>query len=254
MDILGIDIGGSGIKGALVHPENGTLVTERHRIPTPQPPLPNAVADVVGEIAAHFNYQGPAGITFPGPVRNGIIETAVNLDPSWHGVDAPKLFASHVGGGPVVVLNDADAAGLAEMKFGSGQGRSGVVILLTFGTGIGSAVFLDGKLLPNTEFGHLQIRGKDAEKRASDRIRQAKDLDWKDWADRVGEVLLEMEKLFSPDLFIIGGGVSRKADKYLPHLRTKVEVVVEAAKMQNAAGIIGAACAGYQTSADPGVA
>lgn len=243
MALLGIDIGGSGVKGALVNPDDGTLIGERFRIPTPHPPLPNVVADVVGEIAAHFQYSGPAGVAFPGPVRNGIIQTAVNLDPSWHGVDGPKLFASHVGGGPVTVLNDADAAGLAEMHFGSGKGRKGVVILLTFGTGIGSAIFLDGKLLPNTEFGHVQIRGKDAEKRASDRVRQAKDLDWKDWAERVAEVLAELEKLFSPDLFIIGGGVSRKAEKFIPFLQTRVEVVIEAAQMQNAAGIIGAACA-----------
>lgn len=243
MELLGIDIGGTGIKGALVDSENGSLVGERFRIETPHPPLPNIVADVVGEIASHFKYQGPAGVTFPGVVRNGIIYTACNLDSSWKGVDGAKLFAPHIGGGPVVVLNDADAAGLAEMRFGSGKGRGGVVILVTFGTGIGTAVFLDGKLLPNTEFGHLPIRGKEAEKRASDHARQAKDLGWKDWSDLVAEFLAELERFFSPDLFIIGGGVSRKADKFLPHLQTKVEVVVEAAKMQNAAGIIGAACA-----------
>jgi polyphosphate glucokinase len=244
MTILGIDIGGSGIKGGLVDVEKGEMLGERFRIPTPQPPLPESVAGVVGQIAAHFSYTGPVGVTFPGVVRpNGTIVTAVNLDPSWQGVDGPQLFAPHLGGAAVTVLNDADAAGLAEMRFGAGRGRNGVVILLTFGTGIGSAIFLDGKLLPNTEFGHLQIRGKDAEKRASDRVRQEKELHWKDWADRVADVLVELEKLFSPDLFIVGGGVSRKADKFLPHLREKVAVPVEAACMQNAAGIIGAAFA-----------
>jgi polyphosphate glucokinase len=244
MTTLGIDIGGSGIKGGLVDVEKGEMLGERFRIPTPQPPLPNTVADVVGQVAAHFSYTGPVGVTFPGVVRpNGTIVTAVNLDPAWKGVDGPKLFSPHLQDAPVTVLNDADAAGLAEMRFGSGRGRGGVVILLTFGTGIGSAVFLNGKLLPNSELGHLQIRGKDAERRASDRVRQQKELHWKDWADRVGEVLEELEKLFSPDLFIVGGGVSRKAEKFLPHLQTKVEVVVEAAQMQNAAGIIGAACA-----------
>ncbi len=162
MTYLGIDIGGTGIKGAPVNVETGELLDERLRIPTPQPALPNSVADVVEQIATHFNYKGPAGVTFPAVVKKGVIYTASNVDKSWIGANAGELFARHTGG-PVSVVNDADAAGIAEMRFGAGKDRHGVVIMVTFGTGIGSAVFLDGKLLPNTEFGHLQIRGKDAE-------------------------------------------------------------------------------------------
>jgi len=241
MNILGIDIGGTGIKGAPVNVETGELVGERFRIPTPHPALPNAVADVVDEIAKHFNYSGPAGITFPAIVKKGVVYSAANVDESWMGTDAGALFTSHLGG-PVTVVNDADAAGIAEMQFGAGRGRNGVVILLTFGTGIGSAIFNDGRLLPNSEFGHLQIRGKDAEKRASEKTREDKDLGWQEWADRVSEFLDELEKLFSPDLFIVGGGVSKKAEKFLPYLTSKTEVLVEAAQMRNEAGIIGAAC------------
>lgn len=238
--ILGIDIGGTGIKGAPVNVETGELLGERFRVPTPHPALPNAVADVVDEIAKHFNYSGPAGITFPAIVKKGVVYSAANVDESWMGTDAGALFTNHLGG-PVTVVNDADAAGIAEMQFGAGRGRKGVIILLTFGTGIGSAIFHDGRLLPNSEFGHLQIRGKDAEKRASEKTREDKDLGWQEWADRVSEFLNELEKLFSPDLFIIGGGVSKKADKFLPYLTSKTEVLVEAAQMRNEAGIIGAA-------------
>lgn len=241
MTILGIDIGGTGIKGAPVNVETGELLAERFRIPTPHPALPNAVADVVGEIAKHFEYSGPAGVTFPAIVKKGVVYSAANVDESWIGTDAAELFRSHLGH-PATVINDADAAGVAEMKFGAGHGRKGVVILLTFGTGIGSAIFLDGKLLPNTEFGHLEIRGKDAEKRASEKVREDKDLSWKEWAERVSEYLGHLEKLFSPDLYIIGGGVSNKADKFLPFLTAKTEVLIEAAQMRNEAGIIGAAC------------
>lgn len=240
MTLLGIDIGGSGIKGAPVDVETGQLLAERFRLPTPNPSLPNSVADVVEQIAAHFNYKGPAGVTFPAVVKHGVTYTAANVDPAWIGVNAGEIFSQHIGG-PVTVVNDADAAGVAEMRFGAGKNRPGVVIMLTLGTGIGTAIFLDGKLLPNTEFGHLQIRGKDAEKRASDKVREEKELSWKDWADRVNEFLLEMENLFSPDLFIIGGGVSKKADKFFPYLKTKTEVVIVPAEMRNEAGIIGAA-------------
>jgi Transcriptional regulator/sugar kinase len=240
MILLGIDIGGTGIKGAPVDIETGKLAAERFRIPTPQPSLPNAVADVVGQIAEHFNYKGPAGITFPAIVKSGVIYSAANVDKSWIGTNGNQLFSAHTGG-PVEVVNDADAAGIAEMRFGAGRGRNGVVILLTLGTGIGSAIFLDGKLVPNTEFGHLKIRGKDAEKRASERIREEKDLTWKQWSKHLSEFLVELEKLFSPDLFIIGGGVSKKAAKFLPYLTTKTEVLIVPAQMQNEAGIIGAA-------------
>lgn len=240
MILLGIDIGGTGIKGAPVDIQTGKLAAERFRIPTPQPSLPNAVADVVGQIAEHFDYKGPTGVTFPAIVKQGVIYSAANVDESWIGTNGNQLFSTHIGG-PVEVVNDADAAGIAEMRFGAGRDRNGVVILLTLGTGIGSAIFLDGKLVPNTEFGHLKIRGKDAEKRASERIREEKDLSWKQWSKHLSEFLGEMEKLFSPDLFIIGGGVSKKASKFLPYLTTKTEVLIVPAQMQNEAGIIGAA-------------
>ncbi len=240
MTLLGIDIGGTGIKGAPVDTETGKLLAERFRIPTPHPALPNAVADVVSEIARHFDYSGPTGITFPAVIKQGVVYTAANVDPSWITTNAGELFSKHVGG-PVAVVNDADAAGIAEMRFGAGRDRKGVVIMLTLGTGIGSAIFLDGKLMPNTEFGHLKIRGKDAEKRASEKVREDKNLSWKQWSKRLLEVLEEMEKLFSPDLFIIGGGASKKADKFLQYLSTKTEVIIVPAQMQNDAGIIGAA-------------
>ncbi|MFZ4681475.1 MAG: polyphosphate--glucose phosphotransferase [Terrimicrobiaceae bacterium] len=240
MTLLGIDIGGTGIKGAPVDVETGQLTAERLRIPTPQPALPNAVADVVEQIAAHFNYKGPTGVTFPAVVKKGVIYTASNVDSSWIGTNAGELFSKHVGG-PATVVNDADAAGIAEMRFGAGKDRPGVVIMITLGTGIGSAVFLDGKLLPNSEFGHLQIRGKDAEKRASEKMREDKKLSWKQWSKRLSEYLNEMEKLFSPDLFIIGGGISKKSEKFFPLLKTKTEVIVVPAQMRNEAGIIGAA-------------
>lgn len=241
MNLLGIDIGGTGIKGALVNTDTGELIEERFRIPTPQPALPDTVAEVVGQIAAHFNYRGPTGITFPGIVKGGVIYSAANVDPSWMQADAAALFAPHVGG-PVSVVNDADAAGIAEVRFGAGRDKSGVVILLTLGTGIGSAIFLNGALLPNSEFGHLKIRGKDAEKRASERVREEKGWSWKEWSERFNEYLAELEHLFSPDLFIIGGGASKKADKFLPHLTTRTPIPIVAAQMQNNAGIIGAAC------------
>jgi len=240
MTVLGIDIGGTGIKGAPVCTEKGELLAERFRVPTPHPALPNAVADVVAEIARHFNYSGPAGITFPGVIKNGIVYSAANVDASWISTDAAKLFANHLQG-KTVVVNDADAAGVAEMTFGAGRGRRGVVIMLTFGTGIGSAIFYDGRLLPNSEFGHLQLRGEDAEKRASEKAREDKGLSWKKWAAVVSEYLTDLETLFSPELFIIGGGASSKAGKFLPYLTAKTEVLIAPAEMRNEAGIIGAA-------------
>lgn len=240
MNILGIDIGGSGIKGAPVDVKKGALAGDRFRIPTPQPAVPEAVAEVVGEIANHFGYTGPTGITFPGVVKDGIVHSAANVDKTWIDTDGVALFSPHIGGAAHVV-NDADAAGIAEIRFGAGREQSGVVILLTLGTGIGSAVFNNGVLVPNTEFGHLQIRGKAAEKRAAESIREEKDLSWKKWAKEISVFLDQMEILFSPDLFIIGGGVSKKADKFIPHIKTKQSVPIVPAKMQNQAGIIGAA-------------
>ncbi|MCA2219972.1 polyphosphate--glucose phosphotransferase [Nonomuraea aurantiaca] len=235
MEVLGIDIGGSGIKGAPVDTASGRLTEERLRIPTPQPAKPRGVAEVVVEIVKHFDWTGPVGVTFPGVVVDGVIMTAANVDHSWIGVDAGKLFDG------ATVLNDADAAGIAEMRFGEGKDRMGTVIMLTFGTGIGSAVFVDGVLVPNTELGHLQIHGKDAERRASDHAREEHDLGWEKWAGRVEEYLRHVEMLFSPSLFVIGGGVSKKADKFLPYVH--VDTAVVPARLRNDAGIIGAALA-----------
>lgn len=235
MEVLGIDIGGSGIKGAPVDTASGRLTEERLRIPTPQPAKPRGVAEVVAEIVKHFDWTGSVGVTFPGVVVDGVIMTAANVDHSWIGVDARKLFDD------ATVLNDADAAGIAEMRFGEGRGRTGTVIMLTFGTGIGSAVFVDGVLVPNTELGHLQIHGKDAESRASDHAREEHDLGWEKWAGRVEEYLRHVEMLFSPSLFVIGGGVSKKADKFLPYVH--VDTAVIPARLRNDAGIIGAALA-----------
>jgi polyphosphate glucokinase len=238
MRILGIDIGGSGIKGAVVDTVKGGFDTERHRISTPQPATPEAVADVVAAIVEHFDWKGPIGLTFPAVVKRGIIHTAANVDDSWVGVDSHRLF-QRVTGCPVVVLNDADAAGVAEMRFGAGVGHEGIVFVLTFGTGIGSAIFVEGHLMPNTELGHLEVRGKDAEHRAANSIRKKKDWSYKKWSKRVNEYLQHLEFLFSPDLIIFGGGVSKKHDKFFHRLKTEAEVVP--AQLRNQAGIIGAA-------------
>ncbi|MFN8373997.1 MAG: ROK family protein [Anaerolineae bacterium] len=240
MEILGIDIGGSGIKGAPVNIETGEMLTERHRIPTPHPAHPDAVADVVTRIAHHFEWKGPIGCTFPAVVKDGVMYSAANVDKSWIGTNGQQLFEEKTEC-PVVVLNDADAAGIAEMQFGAGRGQMGVVFIITLGTGIGSAIFHKGVLLPNTELGHLELRGKDAENRASDRIRKEKDLGWNEWADRLNEYFGRLEFLFSPDLFIIGGGVSAKAEKFLSLLETRAQIIP--AQLLNDAGIIGAALA-----------
>ena len=240
MEILGIDIGGSGVKGAPVDVEKGILLAERQRISTPQPPIPDALGNVVAEVVKHFKWQGPIGCTFPGVIKAGVVYTAANIDEAWIGLNGQKLLEEKTGC-RVVFLNDADAAGIAEMQFGVGKGRQGIVIMLTFGTGIGSAIFVDGRLVPNTEFGHMEIRGKDAEHRAADRVRTEKELSWEKWAERVNEFLGRMELLFSPDLFIIGGGVSKKHDKFLPLLQTRAEIVP--AQLLNEAGMIGAAIA-----------
>jgi polyphosphate glucokinase len=239
VEVLGIDIGGSGIKAAPVDVTAGTLTRERIKVLTPQPAMPEAVAEAVRGLVAEFGWSGKAGITFPGVVTGGVIRTAANLEPAWVGVDACELFGTATGL-EVQVINDADAAGLAEMRFGAGAGHEGTVVMLTFGTGIGSALFTRGALVPNTEFGHIEIRGKDAEKRASERAREEHDLDWGHWAERVGEYMSHLEKLVWPDLFIVGGGVSRKSGKFLP-LLGKLQATVVPADMLNNAGIVGAA-------------
>lgn len=248
MKALGIDIGGSGIKGAVVDTEKGELVNERLRIPTPQPSTPEAVALVVKELVARHEWTGPIGCTFPAIIRRGVAHSAANVDKGWIGMNVETLIADATGQ-PVVVLNDADAAGLAEMVYGAGKGVDGTVILLTFGTGIGSAFFLNGQLLPNTELGHLEFNGMTAEHRASDRIREEEDLSWKKWGKRVGEYLRHVEFLFSPDLLILGGGVSKKFDEFSAYLETETRVVPAA--LRNDAGIVGAAMAAIQAKGSP---
>jgi len=241
MQAFGIDIGGTGIKGAPVDVAAGKLVADRQKIPTPHPAKPDAVAEVVHQLTTAFGWSGPVGITFPGVVTDGDIRTAPNLDPDWIGVDARALLGK-AAGSPVKVLNDADAAGVAEMTFGAGVGVRGTVLMLTFGTGIGSALFIDGILVPNTEFGHIEIRGKDAEKRASEHARELHDLSWGKWAGRVEDYMRHMEALLSPDLFIIGGGISKQSEKFVPLLKGIRAKIVPAA-MLNDAGIVGAAMA-----------
>jgi len=241
MQIFGVDIGGSGIKGAPVDLDRGELTQERFKVLTPHPATPRGVVDGVKEVVGHFGWTGPVGLTFPGVVTGGsTIRTAANVDASWIGTDARALFGECLGGLPVTVLNDADAAGVAEVRYGAGRDRSGTVILLTLGTGIGSALFTDGVLVPNTELGHLELGGHEAEKRASTKVKDDHDMTWEQWARRVQKYLAHVEMLFSPDLFVIGGGVSRKAHKFLPLIEgIKAEIVP--AQLQNNAGIVGAA-------------
>jgi polyphosphate glucokinase len=238
--VLGIDIGGSGIKAAPVDTATGQFMAERQKLLTPQPATPEALAKVVVQLVRSFDWTGLVGITFPGVVVDGVVRTAANVDSSWIGVDAAKLFGSETNL-TVTVLNDADAAGVAEIHFGAGKDAHGTVLLITLGTGIGSALFTDGVLVPNTELGHIEIRGKDAEKRASDHAREEHHLSWGDWAGRVDEYLEHMEALLSPGLIIIGGGVSRKSSKFLPLLTARVRANVVPAALQNEAGIVGAA-------------
>jgi len=241
VEVLGIDIGGSGIKAGPVDVASGTMTAERIKVPTPRPALPEAVADAIKELVEAFGWEGPTGIAFPGVVIGGVTHTAANLDPAWIGLDVRALFAKATGL-RASLINDADAAGLAEMRFGAGAGEPGTVLMLTFGTGIGSALFADGVLVPNTEFGHIEIHGRDAEKRASERARELHDLSWGKWAGRVEEYLCHVEALLWPGLFIIGGGISRKADKFIP-LLTSVQARILPAAMHNDAGIVGAAMA-----------
>lgn len=243
MITLGIDIGGSGIKGAPVDTETGALIAERYRIPTPDSGKPQPIARVVGEICEYFNWQGPTGCGFPAAVQRGVVRTAANIHKKWVGVQAAELF-SEVSGCPTVVMNDADAAGLAEMQFGAGRGRSGVVVIVTIGTGLGTSVFTNGCLVPNTELGHIEIDGYDAEYRASDAARKRDGLSWKRWGKRFNRYLLTLEKLLWPEVFILGGGVSKKHAKFFPYLTVEAEVLP--AGLLNEAGIVGAALAARQ--------
>ena len=239
--VLGIDIGGSGMKAAEVDITLGEMVTERYRIPTPQPATPDAMAAVVAELTGHFSWTGPVGVGFPGVIQNGVVRTAANLDKSWVDVDGDALFTK-VSNCDVVMINDADAAGLAEVRFGAGENVPGVVIMLTLGTGIGSAIFVDGTLVPNTEFGHLMMDGKIAEDRASARAREQHGLSLKRWSKELRRYLQELERLFWPDLFILGGGISKRFYEFVVHLES-VRTPIRPAEQLNRAGIVGAALA-----------
>jgi polyphosphate glucokinase len=241
MQAFGIDIGGTGIKGAPVDLSTGKLLEERKKIATPQPATPEAVTEVVREVVQSFGWKGEIGATFPGVVVGGTIRSAANVDKSWIDTDAAALFAKAIGA-EVAVLNDADAAGIAEMTFGVGAGVKGSVLMLTFGTGVGSALFTDGVLVRNTEFGHIEIRGKDAESRASEHGKVAHDWSWKEWTHRVSEYLQHIEALISPDLIIVGGGISKESEKWVP-LLTDVRARIVPAALLNDAGIVGAAMA-----------
>ena len=238
MHILGIDVGGSGIKGAPVDTETGQLLAERIRIKTPKNGEPEPIAEVVNQIAQSFNWKAPIGIGFPAPIKGGVAMMAANVSEKWVGTNADALFTK-ITGCDCTMINDADAAGVAEMSFGAGRGNYGTVIMSTLGTGIGTAIFHRGQLLPNTEFGHLEIDGEDAEFRASDAARQRDDLSWKKYAKRLNKFLGTMERLFWPNLFIIGGGISKESEKFLPLLTIDTHIVP--AQLLNEAGIVGAA-------------
>lgn len=240
MQVFGVDVGGSGVKGAPVDLTTGMLAGERTRIPTPKPSTPDAVSDAIVEIVATHGWSGPVGVTVPSVVINGVVETAANIDDGWLGVNVGEMLENRLGM-PVTVLNDADAAGLAEVTYGAAKGESGVVILLTFGTGIGSAYLYQGQLIPNTELGHLQFKGQQAETYAAGRLvkRGELEIDW--WAQRVDEVLDYVEDLFWPDLFVFGGGISKRFETYSHFFTTRARIVP--ATLRNQAGIVGAALA-----------
>ena len=235
---FGIDIGGTGIKGALVDLEQGVLAGERVRIPTPQPATVPAVLDTVAAVVEQAGWNGPLGCTFPGIVRHGVVGSAANVDHSWIGTDLAAELSGRLGH-PVTVLNDADAAGIAEMRFGAGRGVPGVVLIATLGTGIGTALFVDGLLVPNTEFGHLEIDGYDAEKRAASSVKTNEALSYQDWSARLQRYFSHVEMLLSPDLIIVGGGISKKSEKFLPRLDLQAPIVP--AQLLNQSGIVGAA-------------
>ena len=241
MKVLGIDIGGSAFKGAPVDTQTGRLLAERHRVEIESPCSLKTGIAAVREIARHFDWQGPVGIGFPAVIKNGRIGEVGNLGPCWQQQNGVALFRRATGC-PVKMINDADAAGLAEMKFGAGRGRQDTVVLLTFGTGIGSALFYRGQLFPNAELGHIPWRGKPFERFASAAARKRAGLEWNEWGERVNIYLAVVERLFSPELIIMGGGVSKKAEQWLKYVKARAKVIP--AKLHNDAGIVGAALAG----------
>ncbi len=237
---FGVDIGGSGIKGGVVDMDTGLLVGDRFKVLTPHPATPGSCAGAVREVVEHFEWKGPVGVTVPAVVTSGTVRTAANIDPGWIGTDAEALFGATLDR-TVTVVNDADAAGLAEDRYGAGREVNGVVILLTLGTGIGSALIHKGVLVPNTELGHLEVDGKEAEHRAASSVKEHKGWSYEKWASQLSRVVREYEKLFWPDLFIVGGGISRQSDKWIPMLEVSTPVVP--ATLLNTAGIVGAAMA-----------
>ncbi len=248
MQVLGIDIGGSATKGAIVDTETGLLVSERVRIAYKTIQEPAAIVKGINKIKKELNYEGPIGVGFPGVVKHGQIFTSANLHKDWIGKNLATMVTEKTGQ-PAVILNDADAAGLAEMRFGAPELRQyDFVMFLTIGTGIGTALFVDGKLIPNTELGHIEIRGKEAEHRASGAIKTREKLTWKEWAQRLNTVLLTYEALLNPEIFVLGGGISSCFEKYSKYFTTEAPVV--AAELKNLAGIIGAAIAAYETLKD----
>src|SRR4030042_510709 len=238
--ILGIDIGGSGIKGAPVNIKNGEILESRFRIETPDPSSPKAIAQAITNVVKHFKWKGPVGCGFPGVIQKGYVRTSANGDKLWIDTNINKLLSKSTGLA-VYAINDADAAGLAEMKFGAGKDKKGVVLLLTIGTGIGTVLFSNGRLVPNLEMGHIELHGMDAEKQCSDAVRKELDLSWEDWGNKFNEYLLAIEALLWPDLIILGGGASKKADKFIEFLKVKAKIVT--AKLLNDAGLVGAALA-----------
>ncbi len=238
--VMGVDIGGTGVKAALVDIKKGVLTTERVRLDTPQPAIPDAIIGCIQELQKTLKWKGAVGCGFPGLVMGGKVRRAPNLDPSWIGHDLATDLKEKMGVSVVAIGNDADAAGLAEVTFGAGKGIEGTAVMVTLGTGIGTAVFHNGDLLPDTELGHLELGGKDAELTASNSVRERKGLKWKKWAKGVDKYLTHLEYLLGVDLFMLGGGVSKKPDKFVPYLK-KVSVPIVAATMGNMAGIVGAA-------------
>jgi polyphosphate glucokinase len=246
MNVFGIDVGGSGIKGAPVDTETGELLAERTRIKTPKPATPEAIVATSVEVVRRSGWDGPVGCGFPAVIKDGVVRTAANIDERAIGFDMQEQLKQDLGT-PVRMINDGDAAGLAEMRWGAGRAVEGVVLMLTLGTGIGTSLFVEGRLVPNTELGHIEIRGKDAEHHASDSARKRDDLSWKEYAKRLDEYLHKIEDLLWPDLIVVGGGISKKSEKFFPHLTARTKIVP--AEMLNEAGIAGAALAGIPTQA-----
>jgi len=242
---LGIDVGGSGVKGAIINLASGRIASDRYRVKTPQPATPRALSKAVQRVIKHFGWRGRVGVGMPGPVKGGVLMLANNLDKSWSGVRAHEVF-SRATGLPITVLNDADCAGLAELRFGAGKGKRGTVVVITLGTGIGSSIFLNGRLLPNTELGQFELKGKRAEEHAAARVRKTQNLSWEKYAKRLQQYFDAVEMLFWPDLIIVGGGISRKARKFIPKLKLHSKIVPAALK--NEAGIIGAALSAQRTA------